>query len=233
VPASEHPRPRRPRYLRFLLWAPVLTLSLLLGGGWLFGPALIAPVDNFEQGPGAAIAYVSLARQFAAQTTEFWNGADVTLTVNQSEFSGLIASALLSGRTQENPLRKVRADLNAGQMQIELVLRINSLRVPERFRGPIGLELWLQPQVTTDGQVRFQITSAALGRIPVPVRVIQWAGRTLQEQTPGFSAADAAIEVPLGDMVSSQWNRAIHLTQFTIEDSQLILVGSMKTETQQ
>ena len=206
----------------------ILVLCLLLPAGvWVFGPALIAPRVDFEQGPGGAIAYISIAQQLRTQAAALWNGKDISLKVNEQEFSGMLASALLSGRTQHNPLRKVRAELRADQIRVESVLMVIDDRVPERFQGPIGLELWVRPQMAADGQVRFQITSAAIGRIPVPISLIQWAGRTLQVDTPGFSASDATITLPLGEMVGSQIGRTVQLKEFSVDQMELTMVAAV------
>lgn len=206
----------------------LLVLILLLpAGAWVFGPTLIAPRENFEQGPGGAIAYISLAQQLRAQTAALWNGKNVTLTVNESEFSGMLSSALLSGRTQHNPLRKVRAELQADQIRVESVLMIVDDRVPVRFQGPIGLELRVRPQMAAGGQVRFEITRAAIGWIPVPIRLIQWAGRTLQVDTPGFSASEAVISLPLSDMIGNQIGRKVELKQFSVQEKELTMAAAM------
>jgi hypothetical protein len=213
--------------LKRVLVTILILLGLLPAGVWFFGPALIAPRVNFEQGPGGAIAYISIAQQLRTQATALWNGKDISLKVTEPEFSGMLSSALLSGRTQHNPLRKVRAELRADQIRVESVLMVIDDRVPKRFQGPIGLELWVRPQMAAGAQVRFQITSAAIGRIPVPIRLIQWAGRTLQVDTPGFSASDAAITLPLGDMVGSQIGRKVELKQFSVQQAELTMMAAV------
>lgn len=234
---ATQPRPRR-RRLRFgslllRLIAVMLVLVLLASGGlWVFGPVLIRPVDYFAQGPGAAIAYVSLARQMASQAPEFWAGQEIQLVVNEDEFSGMLASALLSGRQPGNPVRRVRSTLSRGSIAVDSVLLLTDPRIPERFQGEVGLRLWLRPTVTKSGQVDFAIIRAAVGRIPVPVALIRWAGQYLPVSTPGFDARQAVISLPVSQMVTAQFGRNVKLKQFSVTDQELTLMLVMPKKAQ-
>lgn len=215
---------------RLLGWTLLLLAALpflLAAAAWAYGPYWIAPVDDFAQGPGGAVAYVSLYRQLQQQSHHFWTGGDVRISMNQAEFSGMLSSALLSGRTDEAPVRKVRAGLVDGEIRVETVLRLRHPQIPERYQGPVGLKLRLHPDVD-EGQVRFRITRATLGRIPIPTKLIQWAGRLVDIPIPGFNPAEPAILLPVSDMVTAQWGRQITIKQFTADDGQLALVMSME-----
>jgi hypothetical protein len=209
--------------LRALFWLVALAVA---GAGalWLFGPALIAPREDFVQGPGGVVAYISLSNQLRSQTAQFLTGKDVRLVVKAEEFSGMVSSALLSGRQATNPITKVRASLPDGQIRVDMVLDLPYEQVPERFQGPVGVTLHLQPIVAVGGQLRFQITGATLGRIPVPVRFIKWAGQRLKLNINGYDPREATIQLPISDVVAGSLGRNIAIKQFTCAQGQLTLV---------
>ncbi|MFZ5813922.1 MAG: hypothetical protein ACOY93_01285 [Bacillota bacterium] len=215
--AAPHPARRRS------LLRSAAALLLLPGLLWWSGPALLAPVQDFAQGPGAAVAYVSLSHQIREQSAQFWTGGDVQIRLAQEEFSGMLASALLTGRRPTDPIQRVRGSLAGGEVKVEAVLSLPYSQVPERFRGPIGLRLWLQPVVTRSGLVQFRITRAHAGRIPVSPALIRLAGRLLPATAPGFNAAAAAIDLPLSDMVSGSLGRRLEIKRFSAESGQLHL----------
>lgn len=201
--------------------------ALALTGLWLLGPVLIAPVEPFDQGPGGAIAYVSLYNQLQEQAPQLYGGKDLNLQLNEAEFSGMVSSALLSGRRSSNPIHKVRADLNGGKIYLETVLRFADDQVPERYQGPIGVRLALEPGVEEYGMVQFRIAHVAVGRIPIPRNLIQWVGRQFSLDIPGFDAVSATITLPLGDVLANQVGRPVNVKDFTVNENALIMVLSL------
>lgn len=206
-----------------------LLLLLAVGTGllWWTGPTLLAPAEDFVQGPSGAVAYVSLSNQIREQSAAFWKGGDVQIRLGQEEFSGMLASALLTGRGPEDPLRRVRGSLVGGEIKVETVIYLPFARVPERFQGPLGLRLRLHPVVTETGLVQFQITRAFAGRVPISPALIRWAGRLLAVQTPGFDARTATISLPLGDMVSQALGRKLEIKEFSADQGRLNLLIAM------
>lgn len=216
---------------RFWLWTLVAVIGtplLLAGAMWAYGPYWIAPVDDFVQGPGGAIAYISLGNQLRNQAPEFWGGEDVELVMNQAEFSGMLSSALLSGRQDSNPIRKVRASLSDSEIRVESVLMFEEEAIPERYRGPVGLKLGLRPMVTEGGLIEFRIARAAVGRIPVPPVLIRWSGKLYKVQAQGFNPAGPSVHLPLSDMVASLFGRNVRIRQFKADEGRLLLVVAMQ-----
>lgn len=211
----------------FLAWILILAVAGA-AGLWWFGPDLVAPREDFDQGPGGAVAYITLSNQLRGQTQQFLGGKDVKIIVNQEEFSGMLASALLSGRGQENPVRKVRAYLPEGQLQVDTILELPYAQVPERYRNrPIGLTLDLQPVVSAEGEVQFRITHAKVGMIPVPVSLIKWAGQRLPLKVSNFDLKEATIELPISDLIAGSFGRNLTIKQFDSSKGQLTLVVAM------
>jgi hypothetical protein len=232
IETAPRTRPRRrSRLVRTLLRAAaalIVLVALAAGILWYFGPELVAPVDNFVQGPGGAVAYISMARQIAEQAPEFWTGKDVRLTFTESEFSGMLSSALLSGRQPDSPIRRVRSSLLDNRIQVETILSLHDERVPAQFRDtPIGVTVRLRPTVTPAGQIQFEISRASLGRIPVPTALIRWAGRHLPVSTPGFDAAKATFTLPVSEMITNQFGRNVQLKDFAVTDQDLTLSIAM------
>ena len=97
---------------------------------WLALPALLAPVAEFEQGPGGTQAYVSVATQIREQSLAFWTAGDVHLRLDEAEVSGMLSSALLSGGSPDGPLARVRAGVDDGAILVEAVLQPPADRVP-------------------------------------------------------------------------------------------------------
>ncbi|HYF91112.1 MAG TPA: hypothetical protein VD969_02580 [Symbiobacteriaceae bacterium] len=228
-------RKKRPRsFFRILVsmlaWLLVLATAAA-GVLWWFGPDLVAPREDFEQGPGGVVAYISLSNQLRSQSEQFWSGQDVDFVVNEAEFSGMVASALLSNRQPDSPIRKVRAYLPEGELQIDMILRLPYPQVPEKFRNrPVGLTVDLQPAVSERGQVEFLITHAKVGRIPVPVSLIKWAGRRTQLDIPWFDAKTASIQLPVSEMITSNYGRNIVIKEFTSSGGKLSLVMAMRKQ---
>jgi hypothetical protein len=218
------------RWGRLLIWVVAALLILPAAGVaalWAYGPYWIAPVEDFTQGPGGAIAYVSLYNQIQSQAANFWSGGDVHLEMNQAEFSGMLSSALLSGKRPDAPIQKVRTGLLDGQIRVETVLMLPYPSIPERYQGPVGLKLRLRPMVAGNGTIRFQITRATLGRIPIPPQLIQWAGRLYDLNMPGFNANGPSIQLPAGDMIASQLGRSVTIKRFTADEGKLTMVIAM------
>jgi uncharacterized protein YpmS len=200
-----------------LLLLPGISLSLL----WVYGPVLVAPQENFVQGPGGAVAYVNLWRQVQAQQAAFWSGQEVEIRIEEAELSGMISSALLSGRAATDPLRKVRTQMIDQQIRVETILHAHDSRVPNRYQGLVGLNLRLQPTVEEDGLVRFQITRTQLGTLPIPIWLIQWLGRYVPADTPHFQAREAAIRFPLSEMIASQLGRSVLVKGLEVRGEEL------------
>lgn len=201
-----------------LLLVPSLVLVLLLSA-----PALMAPAQDFTQGPGGAGAYVSLWNQLQDQYPEFWSGAEIQLTMSEAEFSGMVSSALLSGRGPADPLQKVRAGLDDGEIRVETVLNLPWPEIPERYRGPVGLGVSLRPVVLESGLIRFRISRAQVGQIPVPLVAIRWAGRLVPAGVQGFDPLSASISLPVGDMVAASLGRRLAIRNVTAEVGRLTL----------
>lgn len=226
---------RRPRsFARLLLYLLVGLFSLTAaaaGGFWLFGLAWIAPREDFEQGPGGAIAYISLSNQLRSQMDEFWSGQDVRLTMNQAEFSGMVSSAILSGQSPANPITKVRSYLPEGEIQVDMVMVLPYAQVPEKFRHkPIGLTLDLEPRVDRFGQIEFRITYAKVGRIRVPVGLIRQVGRRFGVNVVGYDAEAAAIQLPITDLIASNFGRNIVIREFISSKGNLTLLMAMPSD---
>lgn len=215
------------------LMAAVLPLTLAVFSLlWWTGPRLLAPVEDFVQGPGGAVAYVSLANQFREQSAEFWTGGDVHIRLHQEEFSGMLSSLLLTGRRSTDPIQRVRGSLVDGEVKVETVIHLPYDAVPERFRGPLGLKLRLHPVVTDTGLVQFRITRAYAGQVPVSPALIRWVGRIASPTMSGYNAREATILLPLSDMVSSSLGRRLEIREFNAEGDQLHLTIAMPTQKQ-
>lgn len=229
---ATHVRRRQPRnHVRILLLFLVGLLGLTLAaaaGFWLYGPTLLLPREDFEQGPGGAIAYIGLSNQLRSQMNEFWSGDDVRLTMNQDEFSGMVSSAILSGQRPSNPITKVRSYLPEGEIQVDMVMVLPYEQVPEKFRNqPIGVTLDLEPTVDRFGQIEFRITYAKVGRIPVPVSLIKQAGRRFGLNVVGYDAEEAAVQLPITDLIAVNFGRNIVIREFTSSKGNLTLVMAM------
>jgi hypothetical protein len=207
--------------------AAILLLSITAGLLWWSAPVLLAPAEDFLQGPGGAVAYVSLANQIREQSAAFWAGKDIEIRLSEAEFSGMLSSALLTGRKPEDPIQRIRGSLDGGEITVEAVIHLPYEPVPERLRGPLGLRLRLNPVVTEHGVVRFRITRAFAGRIPISPSLIRWAGRLVPIHRPGLDAREATISLPLGDMVSQTLGRKLQIKRFSAENGHLNLTIAM------
>ena len=207
-------------------------LILLVATGtllWWSGPLLLAPVEDFAQGPGGAVAYVSLSNQIRDQSAEFWTGGDVHIRLTQEEFSGMLSSALLTGRKPGDPIQRVRGSLVDGEVKVESVVHLPFAVVPDRFRGPLGLKLRLSPVVTETGLVQFRITRAFAGRVPISPALLRLAGRIAPVAMPGYDAGQATILLPLSDMVSGSLGRRLEIKEFHTGNGHLTLTIAMPT----
>lgn len=200
--------------------AALLAGLLLL---WSAVPRLLAPVADFEQGPGGTEAYVTVAQQIRAQSVAFWTGGDVHLRLNEREVSGMIASALLSGGSPDGPLARVRSSVDDGAIQVEAVVQLPDDAVPDWLAGPLGVRLRLAPEVTESGVIQFSVRQAYLGRVPVAPALIRLAGRLGRVELPGYDAREAAFALPVSDMVSQALGRRIEIRAFTAEAGWLLM----------
>lgn len=199
----------------------VLTTGLLIF--FLALPGLLAPVEDFVQGPSGIVGYVALSNQLRAQSEAFWTGGDVVLRLTEEEFSGMLSSALLSGRQPGDPIRRVRGTLAQGEIWVDMVLQLSSRSVPSLLRGPIGLRLRLAPEVAPSGDVVFCISGTALGRLAIPPSLIRLLGRWDVIDFPGFDARTARISLPLGNMVAASLGRRLEIKEVLAEQGQLSL----------
>lgn len=223
LPASRGRRAARRPALALLCTALVAAGALL----WWAAPGLLAPVADFEQGPGGTAAYVAVAMQIREQSAAFWTGGDVHLRLNEAEVSGMLSSALLSGGSPEGPLARVRGGVDDGAILVEAVLRPPPGQVPDRLSGPVGLRLRLAPEVDETGLIQFRITQAHLGKVPVSPALLRLAGRAVRPQWQGYDAREAAFILPISDMISQALGRRIEIRSFAAEAGQLRLTIAM------
>lgn len=208
--------------LRRRLITLLAVLALLAGLVYGLIPALLAPVEDFPQGPGGAMAYASLSQQVRAQYAAFWGGKNVELVLTEPEFSGVVSSVLLTGQRAESPIRKVRATLTPGAIGVDAVVRLEQAPGPERFHGPFGLRLTLAPALV-DGTVRFHIAQAKVGRLPLPPRVIALIGNRI----PGFNATEATFDLPLAGWLSTQLGHEVRILGLAAESGKLRMTVSL------
>ncbi|MFB5082547.1 hypothetical protein [Symbiobacterium thermophilum] len=222
TPATSERSGRIPRAV------PVLAfLCAALVGLWWRLPLLVAPVADFEQGPGGTEAYVTVATQIREQSASFWTGGDVHLRLSEAEVSGMLSSALLSGGSPDGPLARVRGGVDDGVLLVEAVMAPPADRVPARLAGPVGLRLRLAPEVDETGVIQFRITGAHVGKIPVSPHLIRLAGWLLQPRWQGYDAREAAFILPVSDMISQALGRRIEIRSFTAGQGQLSLTIAM------
>lgn len=205
---------------------PAAILLLLATGSVLFFlalPGLLAPPEDFVQGPSGIVGYVSLSNQLRAQSEAFWTGQDVELRLTEEEFSGILSSALLSGREPGDPIRRVRGTLEQGEIWVDMVLHLSRSSVPARLRGPIGLRLRLVPEVAPSGDVVFGISGTTVGRFAIPPSLIRLLGRMEVVDFPGFDARTARISLPLGNMVANSLGRRLEIKEVLAERGLLSL----------
>lgn len=220
-----HLRPGASRLPRRIA-LPAAVLLLLPLGALLFVlvlPGLLAPVEDFVQGPSGIVGYVSLSNQLRAQSETFWTGGDVVLRLNEEEFSGMLSSALLSGRQPGDPIRRVRGALAQGEIRVDMVLQLSRPSVPLPLRGPIGLHLRLVPEVAPSGHVVFRISGASLGRVAIPPSFIRLLGLLDVIEFPGLDARSASISLPLGDLVAASLGRRLEIKEVLAEKGLLSL----------
>jgi hypothetical protein len=103
--------------LTLVIVLPLLTAATL----WFAGPSLFAPVEDFPQGPGGAIAYISLFKQLQPQLGKLLTGKDLTLVMTPAEANGMLSSALLAGRKPGAPIQKVRSALGDHVITVDLI----------------------------------------------------------------------------------------------------------------
>lgn len=215
---------RRPRRL------PLLGVLLLLGALslWWLVPTLLAPIEPFAQGPSAVVAYVSLWNQLQAQASPFWAGQEIQIHLNDEEFSGMLSSALLSGKRPANPLEKVRGQLLGSQVGVEAVLRLPTAKLPSAWQGPIGLRVGLAPDGVEGGQVRFRIDSVQAGRLPIPLGLVRWAAQFAPQPPTGIDLQAGTIALPVSDLVSQSLGRPLAVKSVAVVDGQLQIAIAME-----
>lgn len=213
---------RRTVRRRLIAGALVLMLGVAL---WFAGPYLLAPNEDFPQGPGGAVAYISLAQQVRDQWARVRDGGEIRLVMTESEFSGLLSSALLSGRGEERVIRKVQGHLVGEAIRVDAILESHDPRLPDRYQGPVGLTLHLDPGVADDGKVQFEIMKATAGHIPLPMLLVRWSGLWLK--VPGFDAEHVALTLPVTSLIEGQLGRQVQVTQFAARGGKLYLAAQI------
>jgi hypothetical protein len=202
----------------------VIILPLLAGATlWFAGPSLFAPVEDFPQGPGGAIAYISLLKQLQPQLGKLLTGKDLTLVMSPAEANGMLASALLAGRKPGAPIQKVRSSLGDNVITVDLILQFDKPAVPERFRGPIGLRLDLVPVMAPDGRLDGHVRSVKLGKVPVPLALVRWAGEHFALATPEFDPSGPTLRIPVSTLVSGGLGRKLTIKTIQVSDQGLTL----------
>lgn len=225
APAARRRSERSTRRRRLsLIGAPLLLGALAF---WWLLPALLAPVEPFAQGPSAVVAYVSLWNQLQAQSGPFWAGQEVQIRLNAEEFSGMLSSALLSGKRPTNPLERVRGQLSGSQVGVEAVLRLDAAHLPIPWESPIGLRIGLSPDGVADGQVHFRIASVQAGRLPIPLGLVRWAARFAPQPPTGLDLRAGTIALPVSDLVSQSLGRPLAVTSLAVSDGSLQIAIAM------
>ncbi|HEY3368735.1 MAG TPA: hypothetical protein VGK74_27065 [Symbiobacteriaceae bacterium] len=218
--------------LRFLVKA-LFTVVVLLGATalaiWTYGPAWIAPAPDFPQGPGGALAFVSLSTQLRTQARQLARGEPVRLTLTEQEFSGVVSSALLSGWRGPGDQPKVRSLLENGLIRQEMVVRFQDPAVPERFRGPVGLRVWLEPRITPGAPARFRIVRGMVGRIPLSAAAIRRLSQASGFQPAGFDPAEPALVLPVESLISENLGRSFSIREFAVTGQKVTLTVALGT----
>lgn len=207
-----------------LLAFPVLIPILF----WIFLPSLLSPVAPFEQGPGAAVAYISLVQQLRAQQSTLDRGGALTLRFTEPEWNGLLASAILSGRGADFPVKRVRSFLLTDGVQLDTIIEPPPGALPSRFERPIGLQADLQ-LLSLDGgrSVTFGLSRLRLGWLTVPNSALKLIVPRLGNPLPWFDPSGLRLTLPLADMVEAQIGRPIKLTQVSLRPGQVVLTATV------
>jgi hypothetical protein len=220
-----HQRERRIR--RFTLL--ILSLPFLLVGlFWLALPTLLAPVESFDQGPGAAIAYASLVQQLRAQEPTLQRGGELSLRFTEDEWNGLVASAVLSGRGESFPVKRIRTQLLTDGVRLDAVVEPLPDRVPDRFERPIGIQAALHLESLGAREAIFSLSQIRLGWLPVPNTMLTTLSGRLGNPIPGLDPQSARLTVPLAQLIEGQVQRAVQLKTLKIKPGQItltVLVG--------
>lgn len=203
---------------------------VLLVAFFLSLPILIQPVEQFEQGPGAAVAYVSLAQQLRAQEIALAQGGQITLRFTEEEWNGLLASAILSGRGPNFPVKRIRSVLLEDGVRLDSIVEPPPGALPSQFQRPIGLQVDLHLLTLTDRALTFEISGLRLGYLTVPNYALRELGPRLGNPLPGLDTERLRLTLPLADLVEAQVKRSVKLDQITLRPGQVILTAEISKQ---
>lgn len=206
-----------------LLAFPIVLALLFI----LFLPTLISPVEQFEQGPGAAVAYISLAQQLRAQEPTLAKGGRITLRFTDSEWNGLLASAILSGRGPEFPIKRVRSVLLQDGVRLDSIVEPPKGALPRMFERPIGLQVDLHLLSTDERSLTFDLSNLRLGYLTVPNYALRELAPRLGDPLPGFDAEQLRFTLPLADIVEAQIERSVKLSEISLRPGQVVLTAEV------
>lgn len=206
-----------------LLSFPVLLLLLFV----LFLPKLIEPIDPFEQGPGAAVAYVSLVQQLRAQEEIVASGGQITLHLTEQEWNGLLASAILSGKGSDFPVKRIRSALLQDGLRLETIIEPPPGTLPRQLERPIGLRADLRLLALDERTLSFTLADLRLGYLPVPNYALRTLAPRLGNPLPGFDLTNLRLTLPLADLVEGQVHRNVSLNSVNLGDGRVLLTAQI------
>jgi hypothetical protein len=213
------------RTIMALLAFPVVVTLLFL----IFLPNLLSPVESFEQGPGAAVAYVSLTQQLRAQEASLARGGQITLRFTEPEWNGLLASAVLSGRGETFPVKRIRSVLLQDGVRLDTIIEPPPGAVPRWFERPIGLQTDLH-LIAQDGRTAtFGVANLRLGWLTVPSAALRQLAPRLGNPLPDFDPASLRITLPIAQMIEGQIKRSVQLKEISLRPGQVILTAEVGT----
>lgn len=206
-----------------LLAFPIVLLLLFI----LFLPTLISPVEEFEQGPGAAVAYISLAQQLRAQEATLSQGGRITLRFTEAEWNGLLASAILSNRGPNFPVKRIRSFLLEDGVRLDSIIDPPPGSLPRMFERPIGLQADLHLLSLDERTITFDLSGLHLGYLTVPNYALRELAPRLGNPLPGLDAEHLRLTLPLAEMVEAQVKRSVKLSQISLRPGQVILTADV------
>lgn len=206
-----------------LLAFPIVLVVLF----FLSLPLLIQPVESFEQGPGAAVAYVSLAQQLRAQEVALAQGGQITLRFSEEEWNGLLASAILSGRGTDFPVKRIRSILLTDGVRLDSIIEPPAGALPSQFDRPIGLQVDLHLLTLADRSLTFDISGLRLGYLTVPNYALRELGPRLGNPLPGLDTEHLRLTLPLADLVEAEIKRSVKLEEISLRPGQVILTAEV------
>ncbi|HLO02815.1 MAG TPA: hypothetical protein VK191_06905 [Symbiobacteriaceae bacterium] len=190
-------------------------------------PTLIGPVEQFEQGPGAAVAYVSLVQQLRAQEGALTKGGRITLRFTEAEWNGLLASAILSGRGEGFPVKRIRSALLSDGVRLDSIIEPPPGALPGQFERPLGLQVDLHLIALDERTLSFELSSLRLGYLTVPNYALRELAPRLGNPLPGFDSERLRLTMPLADMVEAQIKRSVKLSEISLQPGQVILTAEV------